>query len=212
MADDVLRQGIQGISELITIPGLINLDFADVRSVMAEGGSALMAIGQAQRRQPGAARRRAGDPQRAARRQHRRRPGHPLQRHRRPGPEPVRGQRGGRDHPPHRRPGCQHHLRRGHRPGHEGRHPHHRDRHRLRRRQRAASCRRAMTARPWSSRSAPTIATTWTSRRSCGARASSRHSRSDRTSLYTLPPAPRADGLRMGVGAVTGQLGIPIRS
>jgi cell division protein FtsZ len=47
VADDVLRQGIQGISELITIPGLINLDFADVRSVMAEGGSALMAIGQA---------------------------------------------------------------------------------------------------------------------------------------------------------------------
>ena len=46
IADDVLRQGIQGISELITIPGLINLDFADVRSVMSEGGSALMAIGQ----------------------------------------------------------------------------------------------------------------------------------------------------------------------
>ncbi len=47
LADDVLRQGIQGISELITIPGLINLDFADVRTVMREGGSALMAIGQA---------------------------------------------------------------------------------------------------------------------------------------------------------------------
>ncbi len=47
VADDVLRQGIQGISELITIPGLINLDFNDVRSVMSEGGSALMAIGQA---------------------------------------------------------------------------------------------------------------------------------------------------------------------
>lgn len=44
-ADDVLRQGIQGISELITVPGLINLDFADVRSVMMEGGPALMAIG-----------------------------------------------------------------------------------------------------------------------------------------------------------------------
>ncbi len=47
VADDVLRQGIQGISELITIPGLINLDFADVRTVMSEGGSALMSIGQA---------------------------------------------------------------------------------------------------------------------------------------------------------------------
>ena len=45
VADDVLRQGIQGISELITVPGLINLDFNDVRSIMAEGGAALMAIG-----------------------------------------------------------------------------------------------------------------------------------------------------------------------
>jgi cell division protein FtsZ len=43
----VLLQGLQGISELITIPGLINLDFADVRAVMVEGGSGLMAIGQA---------------------------------------------------------------------------------------------------------------------------------------------------------------------
>ncbi len=45
VADDVLRQGIQGISELITVPGLINLDFADVRAIMAAGGAALMAIG-----------------------------------------------------------------------------------------------------------------------------------------------------------------------
>ncbi len=45
LADDVLRQGIQGISELITVPGLINLDFADVRTIMSEGGAALMAIG-----------------------------------------------------------------------------------------------------------------------------------------------------------------------
>ena len=44
-ADDVLRQGIQGISELITKPGLINLDFADVRAIMSEGGAALMAVG-----------------------------------------------------------------------------------------------------------------------------------------------------------------------
>jgi len=46
MADDVLRQGIQGISELITVPGLINLDFADVRAIMSEGGAALMAVGR----------------------------------------------------------------------------------------------------------------------------------------------------------------------
>jgi cell division protein FtsZ len=45
MADDVLRQGIQGISELITVPGLINLDFADVRTIMSHGGAALMAVG-----------------------------------------------------------------------------------------------------------------------------------------------------------------------
>ncbi|MCI0575402.1 MAG: cell division protein FtsZ [Chloroflexi bacterium] len=47
MADDVLRQGIQGISELITVPGLINLDFADVKTIMSLGGAALMAIGHA---------------------------------------------------------------------------------------------------------------------------------------------------------------------
>ena len=46
IADDVLRQGIQGISELITIPGLINLDFADVKTIMQDGGAALMAIGR----------------------------------------------------------------------------------------------------------------------------------------------------------------------
>jgi cell division protein FtsZ len=45
LADDILRQGIQGISELITIPGLINLDFADVRTVMSHSGAALMAVG-----------------------------------------------------------------------------------------------------------------------------------------------------------------------
>src|SRR5215218_9097665 len=47
MADDVLRQGVQGITDLITIPGLVNLDFADVRTIMREAGSALMGIGQA---------------------------------------------------------------------------------------------------------------------------------------------------------------------
>jgi cell division protein FtsZ len=46
MADEVLHQGIQGISELITTPGLINLDFADVKAIMSEGGAALMAVGR----------------------------------------------------------------------------------------------------------------------------------------------------------------------
>src|SRR6476661_5319041 len=47
MADDVLRQGVQGITDLITIPGLVNLDFADVRTIMRDAGSALMGIGVA---------------------------------------------------------------------------------------------------------------------------------------------------------------------
>lgn len=47
VADDVLRQGVQGISDLITINGLINLDFADVKTVMSDAGSALMGIGRA---------------------------------------------------------------------------------------------------------------------------------------------------------------------
>ena len=47
IADDVLRQGVQGICDLITMPGLINLDFADVRTIMREAGSALMGIGSA---------------------------------------------------------------------------------------------------------------------------------------------------------------------
>jgi cell division protein FtsZ len=46
-ADDILRQGVQGITDLITVPGLINLDFADVRTVMHDAGSALMGIGSA---------------------------------------------------------------------------------------------------------------------------------------------------------------------
>lgn len=44
-ADDILRQGVQGISDIITIPGLVNVDFADVRAIMADAGTALMGIG-----------------------------------------------------------------------------------------------------------------------------------------------------------------------
>src|SRR5436190_9005234 len=47
LADDVLRQGVQGITDLITIPGLVNLDFADVRTIMRDAGSALMGLGTA---------------------------------------------------------------------------------------------------------------------------------------------------------------------
>ena len=48
IVDDVLRQGVQGISDLITVPGLINLDFADVKTIMTNAGSALMGIGHGQ--------------------------------------------------------------------------------------------------------------------------------------------------------------------
>mgnify|MGYP003336529505 CR=1 FL=1 len=60
IADDVLRQGVQGITDLITMPGLINLDFADIRTIMRDSGTALMGIGQA------AGDRRAGEAARAA--------------------------------------------------------------------------------------------------------------------------------------------------
>ncbi len=60
LADDVLRQGIQGISDLITVPGLINVDFADVKTIMSNAGSALMAIGR------GSGENRAADAARAA--------------------------------------------------------------------------------------------------------------------------------------------------
>lgn len=50
VADDVLRQGVQGIAEVINVPGLINVDFADVRSVLRQAGTALMSIGQGQGR------------------------------------------------------------------------------------------------------------------------------------------------------------------
>jgi cell division protein FtsZ len=64
IADDVLRQGVQGICDLITTPGLINLDFADVRTVMQDAGSALMGIGFAtgQNRAQEAAERALGSP------------------------------------------------------------------------------------------------------------------------------------------------------
>ena len=45
ICDDTLRQGIQGVTDLITIPGLINLDFADIRTVMKDAGTAMMGIG-----------------------------------------------------------------------------------------------------------------------------------------------------------------------
>ena len=95
LADDVLRQGVQGITDLITIPGLVNLDFADVRTIMSEAGSALMGSAspraRAARPRPRARRFLA-----AARVVDRGRDRNPAQRHRRAEHRALRGQRGGR--------------------------------------------------------------------------------------------------------------------
>ena len=117
-ADDVLRQGVQGITDLITIPGLINLDFADVRTIMQDAGSALMGIGTAGGESRCGGRRQGGDLLAAAGRVRRRRHRNPAEHHRRQGPRPVRGQRRRRDHPECRRPEREHHLRRGDRREH----------------------------------------------------------------------------------------------
>ena len=137
VVDDVLRQGVQGISDIITVPGLINLDFADVRAIMKDAGSALMGIGRAsgENRAVEAARQAIASP---------------LLEVNITGaqgilfnitgslePEPVRGHRGGRGDPRRRRPGGQHHLRHelqraARRRGHD-----HRHRDRLRRRPQA---------------------------------------------------------------------------
>jgi cell division GTPase FtsZ len=68
MADEVLQQGVRGITDLMVMPGLINLDFADVRSVMGEMGKAMMGTGEGDRRQPRHRGGRKGDRQPAARR------------------------------------------------------------------------------------------------------------------------------------------------
>ena len=115
-ADDVLRQAIQGISDLILVPGLINLDFADVKTIMSGMGVAMMGTAMAEghdargrRGQPRdlepAARGRVG--QRRARRDH--------QRHRRPRHVAARSERGADDHPGGGARRRQHHLRRGRR-------------------------------------------------------------------------------------------------
>ena len=147
-ADNVLRQGVQGITDLITIPGLINLDFADVRTIMTDAGSALMGIGQAGGENRARRGRQAGDLQPAARGVRRGRDRDPAQHHRRPGPRPLRGQRGRRDHPGRGRPEREHHLRRGHRRADRRRGPRDRHRHRLRPRPRPPAHRARGDPRP----------------------------------------------------------------
>ena len=110
-ADNVLRQGVQGITDLITIPGLINLDFADVRTIMHDAGTALMGIGNASGENRAAEAAKAGDLLAAARGVRRGRHRDPAQHHRRSRPRAVRGQRGRGDRAERRRPELEHHLR-----------------------------------------------------------------------------------------------------
>ena len=111
MADDILRQGVQGITDLITVPGIVNLDFADVRTIMRDAGSALMGIGTARARTAPPRRRAAPSPRRCSSRRSRARPGScstsPAARDR-----AVRGQRGGRGRDRRRRPERERDLRR----------------------------------------------------------------------------------------------------
>ena len=132
VADDVLRQGVQGICDLITMPGLINLDFADVRTIMQDSGTALMGIGFAssgENRAKEAAERALRSPlideeiTGATR--------HPALDRRRRRHDADRGERSRRGHPLRRDGGHEHHLRRHHRRpldrpglGHSRRHRH----------------------------------------------------------------------------------------
>ncbi len=95
MADDILRQGVQGITDLITTPGQINLDFADVRTIMSNAGSAMMGIGVStgENRATEAATQAISSPlmEQPIAGRDRDAPEH----HRRRGAQPPRGQRGG---------------------------------------------------------------------------------------------------------------------
>ncbi len=133
VVDDVLRQGVAGISDIITVPGLINLDFADVRAIMKDAGSALMGIGRATGENRAARGRAPGGRQPAARDQHLRRAGDPVQHHRLLEPHPVGGDRGRRGDPRRGRSRGEHHLRDELQRAARRRGDDHRHRHRLRR-------------------------------------------------------------------------------
>ena len=134
VADDVLRQGVQGISDLVTLPGLINLDFADVRTIMSGAGTALLGIGMGtgDRRAIEAAE--AGGGFAAARDEHGGRALDPAVDHGRPRPVAVGGQRVGQGGRRGSASGREHHLRRDGRREAPRQRLGHGDRHRLRRR------------------------------------------------------------------------------
>ena len=133
-ADQVLLQGVSGITDLITTPGLINVDFADVKAVMSNAGSALMGIGSSRGEDRAVAAAEAAISSPVARGKHRGRARRAALDRRRLRPRPVRDQRGraaGLGVRAHR---GEHHLRRGDRRRPRRRGPGHRDRGRLRRR------------------------------------------------------------------------------
>ena len=184
VADDVLRQGVQGISDLITLPGLINLDFADVRTIMADAGNALLGIGMGSGREARRRRRRAGDVLAAAGDDARRREVDPAVDHRRPRPLAVGGQRGRAGGAGDRAPGRQHHLRRDGRREARGRGVGDRRGHRLRRRARRG-------------RSGPACASRRRAARDAHARAASRRvrrARGDRRRRARVHPGSRVGG------------------
>ena len=107
VCDDLLRQGVQGICDMITLPGLINLDFADVRAVIRDAGTALLGIGYASGGQPGLRGGAGRDRLAAAGDADRRGPWHPARHHRRAGPVAASRStrpRGWWPRPPTRRP------------------------------------------------------------------------------------------------------------
>ena len=118
MADDVLYQGVKGVTDLMVRPGLINLDFADVRTVMDEMGKAMMGTGEAEGedRAVQAAEKAIANPL-LDEISLQGRQGRADQHHRRLRPDAVRGRRGGEPHPRGGRPGRQHHRRLDARPG-----------------------------------------------------------------------------------------------
>ena len=116
MADDVLRQAVQGISDLITHPGIINIDFADVKTTMEGQGDAIMGIGtgEGDNRAVDAATNAINNP--ASRGfEHRRREPYPDQHHRQRGDDAPRGRGNRQDRDGERRSGRAHHLRHRHR-------------------------------------------------------------------------------------------------
>ena len=155
MADDILRQGVQGITDLITVPGLVNLDFADVRTIMRDAGSALMGIGIASGENRAAEAARAAVSSPLLETSIEGATGILLNITGGPDDRPLRGERGGRGRHERRRPERERHLRRRHRRRARRRGPRHRDRDRLRRPSAAAAGATPRSRRPMPSAPLP---------------------------------------------------------